>query len=298
MHSQIYQIYFHQNCDGVNGWSVREMEKDKCCRKNRDTILSYTDPFSASHTHTCPDHAVALKHVLIHTQFKLRRKGKYVMVNKMKWRERTPVRAQYLHRRPLQCDAGSHFEHLHNCAVLYIQTDSIEYEPCADKLVTERNSRHDWLTWRADKWVSFTINVNKSLNLFTIVFDNTSIINELISNLEVTVFSALSIRYRQARIKLCHHSSNVLFHSEMHHLVLRATLCQLSSLYILVYFPVFSTSCSLIDSLLFVEPLQRIKERHVLVRCSATTGSRHVLATSSVPFSCHYVSVFMKWKGV
>lgn len=53
----------------------------------------FSDPFSASHTHYCPDHAVALKHVLIHTH--LRMKGKYVMVNRIKheWRERESVRS-------------------------------------------------------------------------------------------------------------------------------------------------------------------------------------------------------------
>lgn len=266
------------------------------------TILSFTDPFSASHTHYCPDHAVALKHVLIHTQFKLfeEKRQVYVMVNKMKheWRERTPVRTQYLYIRPLQCDAGSHFEHLHNCAVLYIQTDSIEDEPYADKLVTEG----------ADKWVSFNVNVKK-VWICLLLFDNTAIINELkmlISNLEVTMFFPLlpSITDKHTLSSLILYLVplwNASYYKSK--FGTKSHFMSTSSLYILVYFPVFSTSCSLIDALLFVEPLQHIKEelckeRHVLVRCSATTGSRHVLATSLVPFPCYYVSVFMKWKGV
>lgn len=112
----------------------------------------------------------------------------------------------------------------------------------------------------------------KNLNLFTIVFNNTTIINEQEKMLRSDhVFSALGIKTysKQTSTSVSSPESlNILFHSEMCHitevnLVLRAILVwlQLYSLYILVYFPVFPTSYSLIDPLLFVEPLRSCVKR-------------------------------------
>lgn len=145
MHSQISQILVSSEL-----WWCKWME---CERDGEGQMLQeeqgHHTLFFHSLTHfLLHTHIIALimqrhwnMYWYTHSSNYLRRKGKYVMVNKMKheWRERTPVRTQYLYIRPLQCDAGSHFEHLHNCAVLYIQTDSIEDELYADKLVTERN---------------------------------------------------------------------------------------------------------------------------------------------------------------
>lgn len=140
-------------------------------------IFSFTHtllPWSCSGTKTCTD---------THT-FEEKRQVCNGKQDKA-WMERERECAQYLYIRPLQCDAGSHFEHLQICAVLYIQTD-IEYEDegkwtiCRQISDREALDMTDFCIVRADKWVSFNINVKKkTLNLFTIVFDNTSIINEL-----------------------------------------------------------------------------------------------------------------------